>query len=104
MKDNAPEKERFKMIEWVRSGADADDYKDEGIDKIVETRCVACHNEAAGGALPNFKEFSQLKALTEQDKGATFASLTRVSHIHLFGFYFYFYLLGSFSQYRAEWV
>ncbi|MFZ2725610.1 MAG: hypothetical protein WAX77_05135 [Methylococcaceae bacterium] len=94
MKDNAPETERFKIIEWVRSGADAENYKDEGIDKIVENRCVACHNEAAGGALPNFKDFAQLKALTEQDKGATFASLTRVSHIHLFGISFIFMFVG----------
>ena len=100
MKENAPEKERFQIIEWVRSGADEDDYKDDGIDKIIENRCVTCHNENAGG-LPNFKNFAELKALTEQDKGATFSSLTRVSHIHLFGISFIFMFVGiifSFAQ------
>lgn len=93
MKDNAPEQERFNIIEWVRSGADIDDYKDNGIDKIIENRCSTCHNESTGG-LPNFKDFAQLKALTEQDKGETFASLTRVSHIHLFGISFIFMFVG----------
>jgi hypothetical protein len=93
MKDNASAQERFDMIEWVRKGADESDYKDDGIEKIVQARCVMCHNEAASG-LPNFNDFAQLKALTTQDSGATFASLTRVSHIHLFGISFIFMFVG----------
>ncbi|MDO9107190.1 MAG: hypothetical protein Q7U57_19785 [Methylovulum sp.] len=93
MKANASAQERFDIIEWVRNGADEDDYKDDGIEKIIEERCVMCHNEAASG-LPNFKDFKQLKALTAEDKGATFASLTRVSHIHLFGISFIFMFVG----------
>ncbi len=93
MKDNAPEQERFKIMEWVREGADADDYKDDGIDKIIENRCVMCHNKEASG-IPDFTKLEQLKALTEQDTGATFASLTRISHIHLFGISFIFMFVG----------
>ncbi len=93
MKANAPEQERFAMIEWVRSGADEDEYKETGIDKIVETRCVMCHNETASG-IPNFKDFKILKTYTKEDGGATFASLTRVSHIHLFGISFIFMFVG----------
>jgi hypothetical protein len=93
MKDNASAQQRFDMIEWVRKGADEADYKDDGIEKIVEAQCVMCHNEAASG-IPNFKDFAQLKALTTQDSGATFASLTRVSHIHLFGISFIFMFIG----------
>jgi len=93
MKDNASAQERFDIIKWVRDGADIDDYKDDGIDKIIEARCVMCHNESASG-IPNFKEFEPLKALTSQDEGATFASLTRVSHIHLFGISFIFMFVG----------
>jgi len=93
MKANAPEKERFAMIEWVRSGADEDDYKEAGIDKIVETRCVMCHNETTSG-IPNFKDFKTLKTYTKEDGGSTFASLTRVSHIHLFGISFIFMFVG----------
>ena len=60
MKANASEQERFDIIKWVRDGADHDDYQDDGIEKIIETRCVLCHNENASG-LPNFKKFDVLK-------------------------------------------
>ncbi|MDD2723622.1 MAG: hypothetical protein PHH59_06330 [Methylovulum sp.] len=93
MKANASAQERFNMIEWVRNGADEEDYKKDGIEKIIEERCVMCHNETASG-IPNFKKFEQLKALTTEDSGATFASLTRVSHIHLFGISFIFMFVG----------
>ena len=93
MKANASEQERFKIIKWVRNGADQDDYEDSGIDKIIETRCAICHNESAS-SLPNFKNFETLKKYTTEDTGATFASLTRVSHIHLFGISFIFMFVG----------
>lgn len=93
MKDKAPEQERFKIMEWVREGADIDDYKDDGIDKIIESRCVMCHNKDAS-AIPDFTRFEPLKALTAQDTGATFSSLIRVSHIHLFGISFIFMFVG----------
>jgi hypothetical protein len=93
MKDNAPEQERFAIMKWVRDGADADDYKDDGIQKIVETRCVSCHNKDMG-SLPDFSKLEVLKKYTTQDEGATFSSLTRVSHIHLFGISFIFMFVG----------
>jgi hypothetical protein len=93
MKDKASEQERFAIMEWVRDGADIDDYKDNGVDKIIETRCVMCHNKEASG-IPDFTRIEVLKALTTQDTGATFASLTRVSHIHLFGISFIFMFVG----------
>ena len=93
MKENAPEQERFKIMEWVRDGADPDDYKDKGIEKIVQTRCVMCHNKEASG-VPDFTEFEGLKLYTTQDTGATFSSLTRISHIHLFGISFIFMFVG----------
>ena len=93
MKDKAPEQERFKIMEWVREGALIEDYKDDGIDKIIESRCVMCHNESASG-IPDFTKFEQLKILTAQDTGATFSSLIRVSHIHLFGISFIFMFVG----------
>lgn len=93
MKDKAPDQERFDIIQWARDGADPDDYKDSGIDKIIETRCVMCHNGQASG-IPDFTKFENLKELTKQDEGATFQSLTRVSHIHLFGISFIFMFIG----------
>ena len=100
MKENGPEQERFKIMDWVRDGADPYEYKDDGIENIVQERCVMCHNKDASG-LPDFSKLEGLKPYTTQDTGATFASLTRVSHIHLFGISFIFMFVGlifSFSE------
>lgn len=93
MKANAPDEERFKIIQWVRDGADEKKY-DEEIKPIVEQRCVLCHNSQASG-IPDFTQFENIKVRTESDHGATFASLTRVSHIHLFGIAFIFMFVGG---------
>ena len=93
MKENAPEKERFKIMEWVRDGADSDAYIADGIETIIESRCVMCHNKEASG-IPDFTRFEAVKALTTQDTGATFESLTRVSHVHMFGISFIFMFVG----------
>ena len=93
MKANAPDQERFKIMEWVRDGSDAEAYKDDGIEQIIESRCVMCHNKEASG-IPSFSNFEGLKPYTTEDTGATFASLTRVSHIHLFGISFIFMFVG----------
>lgn len=92
MKENAPENERFVIIQWVRDGADADDYADSGAKKIIEDRCVICHNKES--SLPDFTDVRVLQELSRQDEGATFGSLTRVSHIHLFGISFIFMFVG----------
>jgi len=93
MKENASEQERFLIMQWVRDGADQDDYVEDGIEKIIQERCVMCHNKDA--AIPNFNEFEVLKELAKEDTGATFSSLTRVSHIHLFGISFILFFIGK---------
>jgi hypothetical protein len=101
MKENASEEQRFKIMQWVRDGAELEDYKSTGINAIIEERCVMCHNAKASAGVPDFTKFENLKALTAEDKGATFGSLTRVSHIHLFGISFIFMFVGlifSFSE------
>jgi len=92
MKENASEKERFTIIQWVRDGADHEDFIDSGVEKIIQDRCVMCHNKQA--SVPDFTDFNVLKELTKEDEGATFGSLTRVSHIHLFGIGFIFMFVG----------
>lgn len=101
MKENASDDQRFKIIQWVRDGAELEAYQATGIESIVQERCVMCHNEQALVGIPNFNKFENLKALTTEDTGATFSSLTRVSHVHLFGISFIFMFVGlifSFSE------
>jgi len=100
MKQNASEKERFEIMQWVRDGADIKTYESTGVKKIIDERCVMCHNKEAG-TIPDFSDVEILKTVTTEDEGATFASLTRVSHIHLFGISFIFMFIGiifSFAQ------
>ncbi len=93
MKDNATDHERFVIMQWDREGGEESTYASSGVKKIIENKCVMCHNEGASG-IPDFTEFEQIKELTKEDEGATFASLTRVSHIHLFGISFIFMFVG----------
>ena len=100
MKDMAPDQERFVIIQWIRDGAEESDYRSSGVAEIVTSRCIMCHNKNAAG-IPDFNKFENIAGVTEQDEGATFSSLTRVSHIHLFGISFIFMFVGlifSFSE------
>ncbi len=99
MKDNASDQERFQIIQWVRDGADRQEFSETGVEKIIQDRCVMCHSK--GAPVPDFTDFKVLKELASQDEGATFSSLTRVSHINLFGIAFIFMFVGlifSFSE------
>ncbi len=92
MKANVPEKERFKIIQWVRDGADQAAF-DAGIKPIIEQRCIVCHN-ADAGSLPDFSRFENIRSRAQANQGASFPSLARVSHIHLFGIAFIFMFVG----------
>jgi len=93
MKGKATEEENFVIMQWARDGGGQTDYVNHGVKKIIETKCEICHNENASG-IPDFGEFSELHETTLEDEGATFSSLTRVSHIHLFGISFIFMFVG----------
>ncbi len=98
MKYNAPDAERFKIVQWVRDGAKEKEFN-SSIKPIFDKYCTSCHTENAG-YLADFSQFEAIKKLTQSDEGATFQSLTRVSHIHLFGISFIFMfvcLIFSFS-------
>lgn len=94
MKPMATDDERAKIIEWVHSGATEEAYESSGIKQIFETKCIICHNEAAGGAVPDYSHFEQIKERAVVDTGASFTALARVSHIHLFGIAFIFMFVG----------
>ncbi|MDO7597061.1 MAG: elongation factor-1 alpha [Pseudomonadota bacterium] len=94
MKLMAPEADRLKIINWVHKGADEKSYNDTGIRKIFETNCIACHNASAGTAMPDWTKFENIAKVAETDTGASFSSLARISHIHLFGIAFIFMFVG----------
>ncbi|MDD2759631.1 MAG: elongation factor-1 alpha [Methylomonas sp.] len=100
MKFNAPEQDRFKIIQWVRNGAAEVEYN-ASIKAVVDKNCIRCHNESSG-SLPDFSKFENLQKLSESSEGATFQSLTRLSHIHLFGISFIFMFVGIIFSFSTE--
>jgi hypothetical protein len=90
----APDDERAKILTWVHKGASEKAFHEEGINDIVQARCVACHNANSGLPIPDFTKPENFMKRAEIDTGATFSSLARVSHIHLFGIAFIFMFVG----------
>lgn len=90
----APEEDRAKILTWVHKGASEKSYHEMGINEIVQNRCIGCHNADSGLPIPDFTKFENFHKRAETDTGATFSSLARVSHIHLFGIAFIFMFVG----------
>jgi hypothetical protein len=103
MEPMAPDDVRFKIIQWARDEASPIEWSKE-IKPLFDQYCVACH--APGAAIPDFTKLENVKKVAEVDEGASVASLTRVSHIHLFGISFIFLYVGwifAMAQYPLKW-
>jgi len=99
-----PKDEAQRIVAWVQEGADRAKY-DRDIRPVIDQRCMSCH-DGSNPHIPNFSDWDALKKLTEQDKGADIFTLVRVSHIHLFGLTFIFFILGlifSHAYVRPVW-
>lgn len=91
MKANASDEVRADIIQWVRKGAPKGDW-DAHFKDVFEKNCVVCHSNMPN--IPNFKNFEEVQKVAATSDGASFQSLTRVSHIHLFGIGFIFFFLS----------
>jgi hypothetical protein len=103
MKPMAPDEVRFQMIQWARDGSPVADWAPR-MEPMFKQYCVSCHN--AGSSLPDFSKFENVKKVAEVDEGASIASLTRVSHVHLFGIAFIFLFVGwifGLAQFPKRW-
>lgn len=103
MKPMAPNAARFKLIEWARDGAPAAGWTPR-IKPIVNQYCVSCHNSES--ALPDFTKLANLQTVAEVDQGVSINTLTRVSHIHLFGIAFIFMFIGwifALAEFPRRW-
>ena len=88
-----PEDERATIIGWVHHGLDRTEY-DAGIKPIIDRRCLACH-DGSNPHIPNLNSYDNLTQVAQIDTGMSLASLVRVSHIHMFGITFIFFIMGS---------
>jgi hypothetical protein len=105
MQSMLPADETKTIVAWVQGGADRAKY-DAEIKPILDKRCMTCH-DGSNPHLPNLNGYDNLKKVTEVDRGADVFTLVRVSHIHLFGLSFIFFLMGtifSHAYLRPVWL
>jgi hypothetical protein len=99
-----PPDERALLVSWAQEGASQTVY-DRDIKPVLDRRCMACH-DGSNPHLPNLNGYDNLKKVTAVDTGASIATLVRVSHIHLFGLTFIFFIVGlmfSHAYVRPVW-
>ena len=100
-----PQKDLATMLDWIHDGAIKKDYTAR-IEAIVQTNCLSCH-DGSNPHLANLDGFENISAEVAQDTGQDLFTLVRVSHIHLFGVTFIFFILGfifSHAYLRPLWV
>lgn len=100
-----PKDEVAVVTSWVQKGADRAAYESQ-IRPLMDTRCMACH-DGSNPHLVNLNGYDNLKKATEKDTGTPLFTLVRVSHIHLFGLTFIFFLVGtifSHAYLRPVWL
>ena len=100
-----PQKDLATMLKWIREGANKRAYTST-IETIVEANCLACH-DGSNPHLSNLDGYEKISEVVVQDTGADLFTLVRVSHIHLFGLTFIFFILGfifSHAYLRPVWL
>jgi len=99
-----PADELTTIIEWLQKGTDRSSYE-TAIRPVLDERCMTCH-DGSNPHLVNLGGYDNLMKVTEQDTGTDIFTLVRVSHIHLFGLSFIFFILGfifSHAYVRPVW-
>ncbi|HKJ17345.1 MAG TPA: hypothetical protein VJ984_08355 [Xanthomonadales bacterium] len=100
-----PQRELSAMLSWIRDGADKAAYTSD-IETIVADNCLGCH-DGSNPHLSNLDGYENIQTVVAVDTGADLYTLVRVSHIHLFGLTFIFFLIGfifSHAYVRPVWL
>lgn len=100
-----PTDERGTIVGWVRRGLDKKEYEDR-ISPIVEKRCLACH-DGSNPHIPSLANYDAVAETAQIDTGMDIFTLVRVSHIHMFGITFIFFIMGlifSHAYFRPVWL
>lgn len=100
-----PKDETAALFAWVQKGAARPAFEGE-VRPLLEKRCMACH-DGSNPHLMNLNGYDNVRKATEKDTGAPLATLVKVSHIHLFGMTFIFFLVGlifSHAYLRPVWL
>jgi hypothetical protein len=96
---------------WVRSGAKFEPFQAK-VQPLFQAHCSSCHGEdsemrRANPHIPNLGSYENIMKMVQLDTGTDVFTLVRVSHIHLFGMTFIFFIMGSIFlhvQMRTKWL
>lgn len=94
-----------KIVGWVRSGMDEQAYE-MTVGPIFDRQCVACH-DGANPHIADLSDYDAVSEVAELDTGMDLFTLVRVSHIHMFGITFIFFISGlifSYAKMRNLWL
>jgi hypothetical protein len=100
-----PKEEVAPLVAWLQEGAERAAFEKQ-IRPTLEKRCLACH-DGSNPHLANLNGYDNVKKVTERDTGTGIFTLVRVSHIHLFGLTFVFFIVGSIFSHayvRPVWL
>lgn len=100
-----PKDEVAKIVGWVQKGAPRPEFEGE-VRGIFEKRCLQCH-DGSNPHLPALNNYDNVHKVTEKDTGTPIQTLVKVSHIHLFGMTFIFFLVGyifTHAYVRPVWL
>lgn len=100
-----PQEEAATIIAWVRSDPSRAQF-DEVIMPIFEQRCLRCH-DGSNPHIPELTNFAKTMQTVQLDTGMDVFTLVRVSHIHLFGLTFIFFLVTMIfvhAHLRPAWI
>ncbi len=100
-----PADDRNVVMAWAAEGAARPKYE-FAVRPLLDKYCMQCH-DGSNPHLPNLNGYDNLKKVTEKDTGAAIPTLVRVSHIHLFGITFIFFIVGSMFSHayvRPVWL
>ena len=104
MKEMGTPEARLDIVKWVREGAPEAEWEPR-IKGVFGQHCVMCHSTTPN--LADFTRYEEVKKLAKISEGVSIQTLTRVSHIHLFGISFIFFFVGfifSFAVGVPKWL
>ncbi|MEJ2382956.1 MAG: hypothetical protein P8Y54_01005 [Xanthomonadales bacterium] len=100
-----PQRDMATVLEWIHEGGKKRAFE-AAIEPIFEANCLSCH-DGSNPHLSNLDGYENVALTVEQDTGADLYTLVRVSHIHLFGLTFIFFIVGfifSHAYLRPLWL
>ncbi len=105
MSSMLPPAERTEMLNWIKAGASKSEFETQ-VQPLIEKNCLDCH-DGSNPHLSNLDGWDNIQTVVERNTGTPLHTLVRVSHIHLFGVTFIFFIMGfifSHAYVRPVWL